>query len=161
MKSKPPILNQTSRKFIAVHSALLFLLFLIFDKVDPPRALLWGLITCVAYSIIARNLISRYHRKGIALMKQNRYQEAIPFFEKSLAFFEKNSWIDRFRVIVLLSASAFEYSEMALLNIAFCYSQLGDGAKARDIYQECLKRFPNNGMAIAAIKMMDSARMQS
>ena len=43
------------------------------------------------------------------------------------------------------------YREMALVNIAFCCAQVGDGKLRRDFYDACLARFPGNGLAAAAI----------
>ena len=57
-----------------------------------------------------------------------------------------------------LSSSKMSYKEMALVNIAFCYGQLGEGEKAREYYNAALKENPNNGMAIAALKLLDSAQ---
>ena len=45
---------------------------------------------------------------------------------------------------------------MALLNIAFCYSQIDQGKKAKEYYQRVLNEFPESGMATAALKMIDS-----
>jgi hypothetical protein len=46
---------------------------------------------------------------------------------------------------------------MALANLAFCYSQIGQGAEARHHYELCLERFPNSGLATSALRLMDSA----
>ena len=58
----------------------------------------------------------------------------------------------------MMSASAISYREMALCNIAFCYSQLGDGQKAESYYRRALDEFPNSALAVAALRMIESVR---
>lgn len=48
------------------------------------------------------------------------------------------------------------YQEMALANIAFCYGQAGNGKKSIEYYTRTLKEFPNNGIAKASLKMLNS-----
>ncbi|PHQ61052.1 MAG: hypothetical protein COC08_06375 [Maribacter sp.] len=48
------------------------------------------------------------------------------------------------------------YREMALANIGFCYSQIGDGIKSKEYYERTLKEFPESGLAKSALKMMSA-----
>lgn len=121
-------------------------------------AVLWGAVAYLAYSFGSRELIARAHRAGIRLVKQQRFAEAIPKFQESFDFFERNPWVDSFRSLTLMSPSAMSYREMALANIAFCYGQLGDGQQSRAYYQKCLELFPSSGLATAALRMLDSVR---
>jgi hypothetical protein len=57
----------------------------------------WGAVAYLAYSIGSRQFIARAHRVGIGLVKQQRFDEAIPKFQESLEFFDRHAWIDRFR----------------------------------------------------------------
>jgi tetratricopeptide (TPR) repeat protein len=120
-----------------------------------------GLIVAVAcflaYSIGMRSLIAREHRRGIRLVRSKQFGEAIPHFERSFEFFDRHRWLDDWRGLVLLSSSRASYREMALLNVAFCLSQLGDGARAAETYQRCLELFPESGMAEAALRMLGAA----
>jgi hypothetical protein len=117
----------------------------------------WGALVYLAYSIGSRQLILRAHRAGIGLVKRQRFADAISKFQESLDFFDRHPWVDEFRSIVLMSPSAIGYREMALANIAFCYGQIGDGAQCRAYYQKCLERYPESGLATAALRMLDSA----
>ena len=47
---------------------------------------------------------------------------------------------------------------MGLCNIAFCYSQTGNGSKAIEFYQQTLKDYPENGMAKAGLNMLNSLK---
>jgi tetratricopeptide (TPR) repeat protein len=82
--------------------------------------------------------------------------EALPLFEKSVAYFSKNRWIDKYRFITLLSSSGLTYREMGLCNIAFCYSQTGNGLKAKEVYTQTLQEYPENGLANAGLNMLTS-----
>ena len=48
------------------------------------------------------------------------------------------------------------YKEMGLCNIAFCYSQTNDGQKAKEYYEKALSEFPENGMAIAGLNILNA-----
>lgn len=120
-----------------------------------------GAATYLAYSIGSRRLIPRDHRRGMHLYRNEQYAAAIQAFEESYVFFSRHRWIDRFRAVVLMSPSAISYREMALCNIAFCYSQLGDGQNAELYYRRAIYEFPNSGLAAAAIRMIESFRNQS
>ena len=119
--------------------------------------ILYGALTYLALSFTLRNLIAKNHRLGIKkLVKQQKFQEAIPLFEKSVDFFTKNNWVDKYRYLTILSSSKMTYKEMGLCNIAFCYSQIGNIQKAKEYYEQTLKEFPDNGIAIAALRMINS-----
>ena len=110
------------------------------------------------YPLAARQLVAHNHRRGIRFFKAGDYVHAIGEFEKSYDFFMKHRWIDKYRFVVLLSSSRISYTEMALLNIAFCYSQIGEGDRSEQYYEKTLEQFPDSGMAKAALQMMHSVR---
>ncbi len=89
-------------------------------------------------------------------MSAERFPEAITAFQKSVEFIIRHHWIDKYRWAVLLSPSSMSYHEMGLSNIAFSYSQLGDGKMARHFYQECLKVNPHSNLAKCSLKMLDA-----
>lgn len=120
------------------------------------EGLMLGAALYLVYSVGSRLAVGRLHRRAMALVKRERYAEAIPLFQESLEFFDRHTWIDRFRFVALMSSAAMGYGEMALLNIAFCYSQIGDGRQARSNYQECLRRYPDNRIAVAALRVLDA-----
>jgi Tfp pilus assembly protein PilF len=47
---------------------------------------------------------------------------------------------------------------MALINMAYCYSQIGKGAKSKELYEETLRKFPDSQMALSALRMLESAK---
>ena len=153
MASKKPLVKQIA--WLSVFPQIAFLMAMIFFAryLGFQNFILPGVIIYLAISFPLRFGIPRHHRKGIALFKKGSFVEAIPFFEKSYDFFKKNSWIDRYRYITLLSSSQISYTEMALLNIAFCHGQSGDGKKSRDYYEKTLYEFPDSEIAKTSLQM--------
>ena len=90
------------------------------------------------------------------LLRIGQYPEAIARFEASYIFFTRHVWIDRYRSIVMMSPSAASYREAALINIAFCYAQIGQGAEAKNYYLRTLHEFPESGLAKAALTLIES-----
>ena len=48
------------------------------------------------------------------------------------------------------------YKEMALNNIGFCYSQIGQGKVSKEYYERTLKEFPDSGIAKVALRLLNS-----
>ena len=115
-----------------------------------------GIIFYIIFIYVLRFQIPKDHRRGIKLYKKHNFSEAIPFFQKSHDFFRKHSWVDKFRFITLMSSSRISYTEMALLNMAFCHSQIGNGKESKEIYVQVLKEFPNSEIAKASLRMFES-----
>jgi hypothetical protein len=153
---KIPIVRQISWPAVVLQFLILFCLFWIASIKSPDYGFLIGAICYLGLSLTLRETISRHHRLGIRKMRGEQFRDAIHSFQRSVGFFERHPWIDKFRWITLLSASSMTYREMGLVNIAFAYSQQGDGEKSRAYYEMCIKEFPGNGLAISALRLMDS-----
>ncbi len=156
MSSKIPTVRQINWISIIPHLIIMGVIILICYQFKPEKAFLFGAIIYLAISLSLRNLIPRDHRNGIKKNNEEKFQDAISDFEKSYNFFKKHEWIDKYRFITLLSSSKMSYKEMALVNIGFCYSQIGNGMKAKEYYERTLIEFPENGLAKSALKMIDS-----
>ena len=155
MASNVPLVRQTA--WISLFPQLLFCGLLIsgYYFAGQQEFFLFGTLTYLAVSISLRYLVPRSHRQGIDLVKQKNFEAAIPLFERSYNFFSKNQWIDRHRYLTLLSSSKMCYREMALVNIAFCYGQIGNADKSIEYYNRILTEFPSNGIAIAALNFLN------
>jgi len=134
------------------------LVILLYYSINIKEPLIWGCITYLILSYGSRAIIAKDHRKGMKLSKSQNFQEAIKYFENSYEYFKKNKWIDKYRFITLFSAAKMSYREMDLVNIAFCYSQIGNGNKSIEFYKKALSEFPESIMARTAIKFSDSAQ---
>ena len=118
--------------------------------------IVWGAAAYVVLSVSLTRIVPIDQRLGMRLIRQEKFAEAIPFFERSHLFFIRHSWLDRWRYVALLTASRSSYRETALLNAAFCYSQIGEGQRARETYNQTLREFPDSQIAKAALRLMDS-----
>ncbi|PAW93587.1 hypothetical protein CKK33_08800 [Mucilaginibacter sp. MD40] len=136
---------------------LIFLLIWGFSQfAEEGMDVLYAFIAYWAILYLLRWLIATDHRKGIAALKKNHYEQALAYFKKSVSYFERNAWIDKYRFITLFSSSRMGYREMGLCNEAFTLSQMGRGAEAKELYKKILSEYPDNGIAIAALKMMEA-----
>jgi tetratricopeptide (TPR) repeat protein len=154
--SNIPIVNQPS--WISLVSKLLLIalfiyLFHILALGDP---FINGSLAYLMLFFILRTQVAKSHRKGMQLVNQQKFIEAIPLFENSVDFFTKNSWVDKYRYLTLLSSSKMSNKEMGLCNIAICYSQTNNVQKAREYYERVVREFPENSLAITGLKMLNS-----
>lgn len=158
MASKIPIVRQIAWLSLFPQLAVMACIIICARFIGFQNYVMAGAIIYLTISFLVRFGVPFHHRKGIVLFKKGSYAEAIPFFEKSYVFFKKNGWIDKYRYITLLSSSRISYTEMALLNIAFCYGQSGNGKASKDYYEKALSEFPNSGIAKASLRMFESAK---
>lgn len=156
MSSKIPTVKQVNWMSIIPHLIIMGIIIFLWYLINPEKAFLFGALTYLLISLTLRNLIPKEHRKGIKKTKAEKFEEAILDFEKSYTFFKKHEWIDKYRFITLFSSSKMSYQEMALANIGFCYSQIGNGRKSKEFYERTLLEFPDSGLAKSALKMLNS-----
>ncbi|MCC7520948.1 MAG: tetratricopeptide repeat protein [Flavobacteriaceae bacterium] len=156
MASYVPIVRQIAWILLIPQLLLMGLLIYIFHLLKLEDAFFYGAATYLVLYFRLKNLVAKDHRQGMKLVKQQKFEEAIPLFEKSVDFFTRNNWVDKYRFLTLLSSSKMTYKEMGLCNIAFCYSQTNNGQKAKEYYELTLKEFPENGIATVGLKMINS-----
>ncbi|WP_313531728.1 tetratricopeptide repeat protein [Sphingobacterium multivorum] len=132
-----------------------------FDYIFQTNDIFYPIMVISALAIILRVTIPRSHRKGIQAIKENDYSTATTYFKESVDYFTRNEWVDRYRVITILSASKMCYREMGLCNIAFCYSQTGKAEKAKALYKEILQEYPENGIAYYALNSINTFSNQA
>jgi tetratricopeptide (TPR) repeat protein len=156
MASNVPTVRQTSWISVIPQISFMLILIFIYHKMNFEDPALYGAITYLTISMSLRYFVPKSHREGLKLTKEHKFENAIPKFENSYKFFTQNNWIDKYRFITLLSSSKMNYREMALCNIAFCYSQIGNGEKSIEYYKKTLEEFPENGLAQTGLKMLTS-----
>jgi tetratricopeptide (TPR) repeat protein len=118
-------------------------------------------VGAAAYLVISfglRRFIPRDHRIGIALFRRGSFADALEHFQRSYEFFTRRRWLDDWRFITLFSSSRVSYREMALLNVAYCYGQIGDGARSKEYYERVTQEFPGSRVAEAALRMFEAAK---
>jgi len=158
MSSNVPTVGQVSLFSLVFQLVFIGFLIFLFDLANIDESFIFGAFTYSLIALILRNLISKKHRQGVRLMRQQKFTDAIKYFEESVDFFSNNIWVDKFRFLTLLSSSKMTYKEMGLCNIAFCYGQTSNGQKAKEYYEQVLKEFPKNGVAITGLNMLNSVQ---
>lgn len=156
MASKQPVISYINNLAVVIH-LLVFILILSFLYLLGIKG--YFLDGCLIYFLLmlsSRKVFAKHHRRGIKLYKDKRFREAIHEFEQSYQYFKQYNFIDKYRTVILFSTSKISYTEMALCNIAYCYSQIGEGKKSKEIYQKVLTENPKNEIANSAIKMFQS-----
>ena len=158
MASTTPIIKQISWLSLVPQLAILALLFLAADLLGAGDPVVVAIVAYLAAFVFLRWMVAAHHRRGMGLVKKQAFERAIEEFAKSLRFFEAHPWVDRYRYVTLLSSSRMSYREMALLNIAFCHGQIGNGRESKDWYEKALAAFPDSELAKSALRMLASAR---
>lgn len=121
-------------------------------------------IVCAAaliYLIICRSLRAifvRDHKLGILEYRAGHFEAAITHFEASHRFFAAHRWLDRWRSPLMGVASWNPYRVIALANMAYCHAQLGDGAKAIELFEAVLREVPDHTVAKASLNMLRASR---
>jgi len=158
MSSQLPVAKQIA--WVSVIPQILILLGLIVaaDRLNFDFPAVAGSVAYLALSLLLRRLVAHQQRRGMRLLQMEQFAEAIPQFQASYDFFTKHQWIDRWRYVVLLSSSRITFREMALVNMAFCFGQMGDGKMARELYEKTLREFPDSKMASSALRMLNAVQ---
>ena len=156
MASNLPTSRQRDLVSIIPHLTIMGLLMFAYHQIDSEEFIIYGALTYLVLSYGLKNFIPLNHRVGMRLVHKREFQNAIPYFEKSYDFFVKYAWLDKYRYLTLLSSSKMCYREMALTNIAFCYSQIEEGDKAIEYYSRTIAEYPDNEMAKAALNLIHS-----
>jgi len=156
MASQPPIVRQFAWFSFVPHLLVLGFLVGVAWLVGLEDYPVIGAGVYLAYSLGIRFFILRAHRAGMALVRRGKFWEAIPHFQGSYEFFTRHSLIDKLRFLSLLSSSRVSYREMALLNLAFCHAQNGNGEKAREYYLQTVREYPGSRIAAAGLRMHEA-----
>lgn len=154
--SKTPFVRQIAWLAVGTQFLIVISLVFLFKLLGFKEFLLIGAGIYISLTVILQALVPRSHRKGIRLLRKQKYAEALAAFQKSRDFFEKNAWVDQYRAITALSSSSMSYREMALLNIGFCYLQIGEREKSKVAYSKTLKEYPDSGLAITALEFFET-----
>ena len=156
MASKQPIVKQTAWLSLIPQLLILGVCIFLASLTGTQNPAIMGALGYIVASVLLRKKVTLHHRSGMTHFRNEEFSSALNSFQQSYDFFSLNRWIDDWRYITLLSSSRISYREMDLLNMAYCYGQLGEGDKARKFYERTLTEFPNSAMAKAAINMLDS-----
>lgn len=135
---KPISWQSVGRQFVIIG-----LMIMIYYLTGFSKPFIFGCATYTLLSFILRTVVPRSHNKGVRLINRQKFNEAEPYVLKSIKFFEKNSWVDKYSYITLLNSSKLTYLEMGICNIIYCYFKCGWIDSAFKLYGKLIQRFPN------------------
>lgn len=144
MKVKIKKIHRININYLIPQLAIISIIGIIFYLLKIPNYWILAISFYLLLSVYLKIVIPKWHRKGLFYIKKGELEGAVFCFNKSLVFFSKNMWIDTFRAFTLLSLSKLSYREMALINLSWCYQQLGDKKKMKKTYQILEKEYPHH-----------------
>lgn len=158
---KSPTIRKIAWVSLFPQVGIMLIIFLIYTIMGVSNPIVAFVVTYILLSVSLRTLIPKDHREGISLVGKKKFAAAIPRFEDSYRFFEKYNWVDKYRYVTMLNSSAMSFQEMALCNIAYCYTQLDNKIQAKKYYQRALDEFPESGLAQAGLQYIESLEAQA
>jgi len=149
MPSKVPFVKQETNWFAIIpHLFVIGILTLFFYMITKNYYVEASFVTYFILTRVVRFVfIPKVVYSGIKLIKEAKFDQAIPFIQETIDYYTKNSWIDKFRFLLLISSSKKTFRETSICNLAYCYLQVGDIKKARSIYMNILEQYPMNNNA--------------
>ncbi len=156
MSANVPIVRTASWLAVIVIILVWIIFMAIFTFLFQIDGIYIGSILFFILMVLLQRLIPTSLIKGMKAIKKNDFKTALEFFNKSVDFFTQYDWVDKYRAITLLSAAKMSYREMSLCNMAFCYSQTNEGEKAKDLYEQILKEYPDNGIAYYSLNSINT-----
>ncbi len=154
---KSPTIRKVAWSSLFPQVGIMLIIFLIYDIIGVSNPMLAFIVTYILLSVGLRTLIPKDHREGIELVGKKKFAAAIPRFEDSYRFFKKYDWVDKYRYVTMFSSSAMSFQEMALCNIAYCYTQMDNKNQAKKYYEQALEEFPESGLAAAGLQYLETA----
>lgn len=116
-----------------------------------------GAVVFTMYRVLfVRMLLCRDHRRGVSQTRAGHFVDAIASFQASAAFWDRVAWLDKARGILLGSAVAYPFGQLARYNEAYCLSRLGRGEEAISTLQGLLKRAPDMAIAKELLDVLEA-----
>ena len=110
MASNVPTIKQINWIAVILQILLIGIIIYVYRLLNIGDPFIFGALTYLILSFGLKNLLSTDHRQGIKLVKQQKYADAIHYFKKSVDYFSKNAWVDKYRFLTLLSFSNITFS---------------------------------------------------
>ena len=160
MSSKVPLAKQET-DLLAFIPRILFIAILCFCFY-PLEKKFFLLIAVFAYLMLVQ--LSRFFflpnvlYKSTGLIRKANFEMAIPVIKECIEYFRKRDWVDKYRFPLLISTSKNSITETLICNLAYCYLQIGEVKKSKELYQEVVDEFPEN---ISAKTMLNTIKLIS
>jgi hypothetical protein len=158
MSSKVPFVKQETVWLAVVpHILLIAILCLVYYQWDRKNYFIFSFLT---YLIIWYGLRTIAYpkdvHKSIRLIKEEKFDEAIPYIERSIVFYTRHAWIDKYRFLLIVSSSKRGIRESSLCNLGFCLLQSGNAKAAKEVYEDVLRQYPENTVAKIQLRTINT-----
>jgi tetratricopeptide (TPR) repeat protein len=130
-----------------------------FPSARISSAILGAALVYLVFCRISRAVFLRDHQLGIGDYRAGRFADALKHFEASRAFFVQHPRLDSFRSLLFGVAGPNPFRIVALCNMAYCHSQLGEGDRAISLYEQALSESPDCALARASLNMLRSTSL--
>lgn len=141
----------TSWPAFSAHLVLIVAIAFLTASLSPALGFANGLIFAFAlyfaYLSVSRALLLVHHNRAMKLFRQGNFPAAIAAFAASERDLAARPWIDNWRWLVVLNASALSYREVALFNIGKAQDKLGLTNQARQTFTHLLEISPRSPVA--------------
>lgn len=108
-----------------------------------PMATFIGVLAFLAYRLfVVRFGLCADHRRGIAHVRRGNFAAGLESFERSERVWQRRPFLDRYRAILLGSATAHRFHTLARYNQAYALSRLGRGEQALALLSRVLEDDP-------------------
>jgi tetratricopeptide (TPR) repeat protein len=158
MSSKVPFVKQeTVWLAIIPHILVIGILCMVYYQWDRKNYFAFGFITYVIiwYGLRTMAFPKDVH-KSIGLIKEEKFGEAIPYIERSIEYYNKHLWIDKYRFLLMVSSSKRGIRESSICNLGFCLLQTGQVKAAKEVYEDVLRQYPENTIAIIQLRTINT-----
>ncbi len=140
-------------QFLAI-AALCASLWLLLPAPARGQAIWLGALAYLVFCRLMRWWLVRDHAQGIRAYRGGRFHDAIAHFDASHRFFSAHRRLDACRSLLFGVASQNSYRIIALGNMAYCHGQLGDAARAIDLYERVLQEVPDHAVARSSLNLL-------
>jgi len=133
MTSKVPFVKQET-VWLAFVPRLLFIgiFCLIFYQIDKHNFFILAFVLYLIVLLGLRKLLfPKVIHKGINFIKEGKFDEAIQPIQKTIEYYTKNDWVDKYRFLLMISSSKRTIRESSICNLAYCPLQTGETKKAK------------------------------
>ena len=107
-----------------------------FNWLGMPWPVLSGCVNLGILSLVLKRAYASDIRKGADAINAGKHLEAIPWFDRSAAFFQRCPWLDRYRYLLLLDHLEVEIRPICSLFSAQASSKNSSVAKAMQRFFE-------------------------
>jgi hypothetical protein len=102
--------------------AVIGILSLCFYQIDKQNFFILAFVLYLIFTFLSRKFFfSNSLRRGIKLIREAKFGEAIPVIKKTIDYYTEHAWIDKYRFVLLISSSKRTIREMSICNLAYCY----------------------------------------